>query len=478
MRNSGATPAVSGGKDHSSSDYQKSNEIVTNSSCPLAFETFDDAAEWLGPLLLKALLDQGYVKPTPIQAQTWPIVARGQDMVGIAKTGSGKTLGYLLPAFVRVIKQGPAPKPKRLGEYESEKARPSCLVVAPTRELVQQIAIEAEKFAPVCKARNVALYGGVSKGDNVRALREGVDVLIATPGRLLDLAKGNEKLNRYPPVTLTAVSYLVLDEGDKMLDMGFEEDVRKIVSQCKTVGARQTLFFSATWPKTVRFAAASLTKADAVHVRIGQDADQLTANKSVVQVVYVVEEKDKLKQLEKVLKSELKAGETALVFAATKAACDLLEEKLQPLLGQNVWCAAIHKGKEQSTRDANLNKFRELTARSNGQQGVLIATDIASRGLDIPGVAIVVVYHFAYDKSGDFAVKNHVHRIGRTGRAGKVGRAFTFITPQEDGARELADLLQAAGQDVPAALLKLAAKPKPKKDTTWVKGHRLKKRGL
>merc|ERR1719401_524133 len=262
-----------------------------------------------------------------------------------------------------------------------------------------------------------------------------------------------------------------------MLDMGFEPDIRKIVSQCPETGKpemgggakgslagtmRQTLFFTATWPKAVQETAASLTASECVHVRIGQgaDGDQLSANANVAQTVQVMEEREKSAKLRQILENELKAGETGLIFASQKAGCDTLTRELQRA-GLGIWCRTIHSGKDQWDRDDALAEFRALTAgkSANGKsKGVLVATDVASRGLDIPGVALVVVYDFgrALHSGANGGVESYVHRIGRTGRAGKRGRAYTFFTSEDQGSCELVELLRGADQEVPPALVEIS----------------------
>eukprot|EP00929_Paragymnodinium_shiwhaense_P047863 TRINITY_DN24278_c0_g1_i1.p1 TRINITY_DN24278_c0_g1~~TRINITY_DN24278_c0_g1_i1.p1 ORF type:complete len:699 (+),score=187.79 TRINITY_DN24278_c0_g1_i1:69-2099(+) len=443
-------------------EFQKAHGIWVDDKCPPPFETFDEAEKEFGATLSDALRAQGYVKPTPIQAQAWPVALKGKDLVAVAKTGSGKTCGFILPALVKILAVGLAKKPKWISEYVSDPCRPTALVMAPTRELVQQIAGVSETFATAVGARSVAVFGGVPKGEQVRALRERVDILVATPGRLLDFSRGNEKANRHPLVSLQSVCYFVLDEADRMLDMGFEGDIRRLAKQCQTMGVRQTLFFTATWPKMVQACAQVLTRVDTVHIRVGQTDSEMTATSSVAQTVRVIEEDEKPTQLKKVLNAELKKGETAMVFASTKGTCEKLHKKVLAAV-PDAWCEAIHKGKEQAERDKVLTAFRELTAKPAGRRAVLIATDVASRGLDIPGVALVVVYDFSCKTVGrTVAAKAYVHRIGRTGRAGKTGRAIAFFTPEDRGAHELREMLQGSGQAVPEKLHALADKAGPK----------------
>lgn len=446
--------------------FRKAHDIVVACKCPDPFATFDEAEPQLGAVLSNALRKQGYLAPTPIQAQAWPIALTGQDIVAVAKTGSGKTCGFLLPAFVRIVERGPAGPPQ--GEYwNKQPSRPSVLVLSPTRELAQQIAAEANKFVGTTRSRVVTLFGGAPKGDQVRELNRGADMVIATPGRLLDLAEGQPNRGLQPSVSLDKVSYLVLDEADRMLDMGFEKDISKIISQCPKGGKpeegggapgpkggqkRQTLFFTATWPKAVQRTAAAFTSSDAVQIRIGQGAsgDKLTANASVKQTIMVISDWDKTSTMKDVLGKELGDNETAIVFAATQVRCDSLEQEIKSSF-PGVFCSAIHGGKAQWEREEALSKFRST------KRGVLVATDVAARGLDIPGVAIVLVYDFGagIHKKGSAAVEDYVHRIGRTGRGGKTGRSFAFFTPKDSGAKELVELLKGAAMAVPKELLSL-----------------------
>lgn len=306
-------------------------------------------------------------------------------------------------------------------------------------------------------------------------------MVIATPGRLVDFCKGDPSKDIPATITLADVSYLVLDEADRMLDMGFEPDIRKIVEGCQKVGtqeevlagkARQTLFFTATWPVGVQRIAAKFTNGKAMQVRIGQGAsgNELTANSSVTQTVIVLEENEKFEKLKHIIATEMQGNETAIVFAMRKATCDVLQNDLlratiptkrsgrdMPLLA---WCRAIHGDREQWERDQSLTAFRAMStpdAKQLGRKAVLVATDVASRGLDIPGVSLIVVYDFGgeADRPG---VESYVHRIGRTGRAGKLGRSFTLFTTEDAGAAPFVELLKGAGQEIPSDLEALAKK--------------------
>eukprot|EP00811_Abedinium_folium_P021528 NODE_3066_length_2098_cov_8.953323.p1 GENE.NODE_3066_length_2098_cov_8.953323~~NODE_3066_length_2098_cov_8.953323.p1 ORF type:complete len:573 (+),score=119.23 NODE_3066_length_2098_cov_8.953323:191-1909(+) len=452
--------------------FRLNHDISVATDCPAPYETFDATTPELGKVLVKALKSQGYTAPTPIQAQCWPIALQGKDMIGIAETGSGKTCAFLLPALARMYERGPTPKPSR---FHKEPARPRMLVVAPTRELAQQIASEANKFAPVVSARVVSVYGGVPKHEQVYELMEGADVLIACPGRLNDLCEGVPSRGLAPVVTLDSVYYLVLDEADRMLDMGFETDIRKVVEQCPNSGKpeegggargplagtqRQTLFFTATWPKAVEKTAASLTSSSAIQVRVGRitQGDALTVATGVRHTVHVLMEHEKDAKLKAVVSSELHDGETAIVFCGTKRMCDVLTRMLQGL-GNDLWCRAIHSDKDQWDRDDALARFREITAGqchgNHAKRAILVATDVASRGLDIPGVALVIIYDFgrALKSGANGGIEAYVHRVGRTGRAGKRGHAVTLFTEEDQGSSELVSLLGAAGQEVPEALV-------------------------
>eukprot|EP00928_Gymnodinium_smaydae_P039436 TRINITY_DN26940_c0_g2_i1.p1 TRINITY_DN26940_c0_g2~~TRINITY_DN26940_c0_g2_i1.p1 ORF type:complete len:670 (-),score=96.16 TRINITY_DN26940_c0_g2_i1:104-2113(-) len=443
-----------------SCSYRVAHEIVVNQSCPLPLETFEAAATSLGPGLVQKLIDQRYSAPTPIQAQAWPILLGGQDMVAVAKTGSGKTCGFLLPALTHFSDQRATLAAEAL-------AKPSVLILAPTRELAQQIAEEADKYAPIVRARVVPVYGGAPKGQQIRALQDGTDILIATPGRLLDFASTAH-------ISLDFVTYLVLDEADKMLDLGFERDIRQIVGMCpKTIGKqqRQTLFFTATWPQTVQSVAASLTRTDAIQVRIGQGeaGDRLTANQSVAQEVWVCERKDKINKLKEYLNSNFGSNDSAIVFVGTKECCNFVEMELTTRFQERagLWCRALHGDKEQWEREETLEQFRNLAKTS--KSGILVATDVAARGLDIPGVTLVVVYDFGKASRADMeigrhtGIENYIHRIGRTGRGGKKGRSFTLYTEEDTGAKELVKLLQESMQTVSADLLERAGTEKPQK---------------
>uniref|UniRef100_A0A0D2ZRK2 RNA helicase n=2 Tax=Brassica oleracea var. oleracea TaxID=109376 RepID=A0A0D2ZRK2_BRAOL len=362
----------------------------------------------------------GFSAPTPIQAQSWPIAMQGRDIVAIAKTGSGKTLGYLIPGFMHLqhIRND-----SRMG--------PTILVLSPTRELATQIQDEAVKFGRSSRISCTCLYGGAPKGPQLRDLERGADIVVATPGRLNDILEMRR-------ISLRQVSYLVLDEADRMLDMGFEPQIRKIVKEIPT--KRQTLMYTATWPKGVRKIAADLL-VNPAQVNIG-NVDELVANKSITQHIEVVAPMEKQRRLEQILRSQ-EPGSKVIIFCSTKRMCDQLTRNITRQFG----AAAIHGDKSQPERDSVLNQFR------SGRTPVLVATDVAARGLDVKDIMAVINYDFP------IGVEDYVHRIGRTGRAGATGQAFTFFGDQDSKhASDLIKILEGADQKVPPQIREMAAR--------------------
>eukprot|EP00124_Ichthyophonus_hoferi_P005754 Ihof_evm2s937 gene=Ihof_evmTU2s937 len=335
--------------------------------------------------------------PTPIQAQAWPVCLSGRDMVGIAATGSGKTIAFSVPTVV-YIKSQPALQVKQ------GKKGPLVLVLAPTRELAVQIEEVYKSMAATCGIRSTCIYGGVSKYTQISELKQGVHVIVATPGRLLaHIEEG--------ALDLSSVGYLVLDEADRMLDMGFEPDIRRILA-CIT-GSRQTVMFSATWPKEIRALAAEFLK-NPVKVIVG--SDDLTANKNVKQIVEVLEPSEKDWRLLNIMKKYHTGKNRVLVFVLYKKEAPRVERYLRQ---KGFTCSAVHGDLNQFERTAAVEAFK------SGKTPVLIATDVCARGLDIPKVELVVNYTFP------LTVEDYVHRIGRTGRAGAKGTAITLFTVQE-----------------------------------------------
>jgi ATP-dependent RNA helicase RhlE len=343
--------------------------------------------------LLDALAAKNYAEATPIQAQAIPTVLTGRDLLGIAQTGTGKTAAFMLPALDRLAaaKKFPLPGHVRM------------LVLAPTRELAAQIAASAQTYGRFMRLSVGVVFGGVPYPKSRRTVERGVDVLVATPGRLLDLIDQGD-------LTLRALEILVLDEADQMLDLGFIHALKRIVSLVPKT--RQTLFFSATMPKAIKqLADQYLTNPAEVAVTpVAKTADR------VDQSVVMVNQQEKTALLTLLLQSE--TIDRALVFSRTKHGADKIVRMLE---AAGTAASAIHGNKSQAQRERALALFR------SGEVPVLIATDIAARGIDIPGVSHV----FNYDLPE--VAEQYVHRIGRTARAGAEGKAIAFCAPDERG---------------------------------------------
>lgn len=394
--------------------YRTEKDIsVEGRDVPKPIKMFQDAN--FPDNILDAIAKLGFTEPTPIQAQGWPMALKGRDLIGIAETGSGKTLAYLLPALVHVSAQ------PRLGQDDG----PIVLILAPTRELAVQIQEESRKFGLRSGVRSTCVYGGAPKGRQIHDLRRGVEIVIATPGRLIDMLECQH-------TNLKRVTYLVLDEADRMLDMGFEPQIRKIVSQIRP--DRQTLLWSATWPREVETLARQFLR-DPYKAIIGS-AD-LKANQSINQVIEIVQTPEKYSRLLTLLK-QLMDGSKILIFVETKRGCDQVTRQLR----MDGWPAlAIHGDKNQTERDRVLSEFK------SGRSPIMTATDVAARGLDVKDIKCVVNYDFPT------SLEDYIHRIGRTGRAGAKGMAMTFFTHDNAKfARELIKILQEAGQVVPPTL--------------------------
>uniref|UniRef100_A0A8C4HX04 RNA helicase n=1 Tax=Dicentrarchus labrax TaxID=13489 RepID=A0A8C4HX04_DICLA len=400
--------------------YRRTKEVtVKGRDCPKPIVKFHEAA--FPSYVMDVIGKQNWTEPTPIQSQGWPVALSGKDMVGIAQTGSGKTLAYLLPAIVHIQHQ----------PFLEHGDGPICLVLAPTRELAQQVQQVAAEYGRASRLKTTCIYGGAPKGPQIRDLERGVEICIATPGRLIDFLEcGKTNLRR--------CTYLVLDEADRMLDMGFEPQIRKIVEQIRP--DRQTLMWSATWPKEVRQLAEDFLK-DYVQINIG--ALQLSANHNILQIVDVcndMEKEDKLIRLLEEIMSE-KENKT-IIFVETKRRCDELTRRMR----RDGWPAmGIHGDKSQQERDWVLNEFRY------GKAPILIATDVASRGLDVEDVKFVINYD--YPNSSE----DYIHRIGRTARSQKTGTAYTFFTPNNmKQASDLISVLREANQAINPKLIQMA----------------------
>ncbi|XP_068658407.1 DEAD-box ATP-dependent RNA helicase 14-like [Aristolochia californica] len=409
--------------NHSAADvYRQQHEVTAmGDSVPEPFMTFE--ATGFPPEILKELQFAGFTSPTPIQAQTWSVALQSRDIVAIARTGSGKTLGYLIPAFIHLRRN-----------RNNAQIGPTVLILAPTRELATQIQDEAIKFGRSSRVSCACLYGGAPKGPQLRDIERGADIVVATPGRLNDILEMRK-------INFNQVSFLVLDEADRMLDMGFEPQIRKIVNEIPP--RRQTLMYTATWPKEVRKIAGDLL-VNPVQVNIGS-IDELAANKSISQYVEVVSPMEKQRRLEQILRSQ-ERGSRIIIFCSTKRLCDELARSI----GHNFGVAAIHGDKSQGERDWVLNQFR------SGKAPILVATDVAARGLDIKDIRVVINYDFPT------GIGDYVHRIGRTGRAGATGVSYTFFSDQDwKYAADLVKLLEGANQHVPPEVREMAARGAP-----------------
>jgi ATP-dependent RNA helicase RhlE len=341
----------------------------------------------LAPRVLAGATDAGYITPTPIQQQAIPIVLQGRDVLGLAQTGTGKTAAFLLPIFNRLLTG-------KLGKVRA-------LIVAPTRELAEQIHQAAVQLGKHTKARSVTVYGGVGKRGQEAALRRGAEIIVATPGRLLD-HMGDRTID------LSNVEVLVLDEADRMCDMGFLPDIRRIVAALPK--QRQTLFFSATMPPDIRALADSiLTDPETVQV------DAIAPAKTVAHALYPVPEGLKTKLLLAMLRQT--ETDRVLVFTRTKRRARNLANDLEKA-GHNV--AALQGNMAQNARTEALNGFR------SGRYDVLVATDIAARGIDVTEISHVINFDMPD------TVDAYTHRIGRTGRAEHSGEAFTLVQPMDE----------------------------------------------
>jgi len=343
--------------------------------------------------LLRAVKGEGYTQPTPIQEQAIPPLLEGKDLMGIAQTGTGKTAAFLLP-ILQHIEQKKVFQPIM---------SPRALILAPTRELAAQIDDSCRSYGRFMHITHAVIFGGVGQGPQVSAIRRGVDVLTATPGRLLDLISQRH-------VKLDRVEIFVLDEADRMLDMGFIHDVKKI--EALVPKKRQTLCFSATMSKEVEQLARSFLKSP-VHVEV---TPQATTVERIVQKVFFVDQDQKDVLLIDLLKGE--GVERTLIFTRTKHRANKVTKKLT---GAGIKAAAIHGNKSQNQRTQALQSFQ------SGRTKVLVATDIAARGIDVEGISHVI----NYDMPNEPEV--YVHRIGRTARAGADGIAFSFCSADERG---------------------------------------------
>jgi len=413
-------PAVQARSMEEIEHFRKQNEITVNGQdIPKPCQTFEEAN--LPPYVMEEVRKAQYTVPTPIQAQGFSIAMSGRDLVGIAQTGSGKTCSFILPGIVHIKAQSPL----KFGDG------PIVLVLCPTRELAIQCQEVSAQFGLPVRCRSTCVYGGAPKGPQIRDLERGSEVVIATPGRLIDLLEMG-KLN------LQRVTYLVLDEADRMLDMGFEPQIRKIVEQIRP--DRQVLMWSATWPREVQTLAKDFLN-NFIQINIG--SQELSANHNILQIVDVCQGYEKERKLCKLLEEIMQEKENkTIIFLETKRTTNDLTMKLR----RDGWPAkCIHGDKTQQEREWVLGEFRE------GKTPILIATDVASRGIDVPDISFVVNFDYPHNS------EDYIHRIGRTARANRTGTAYTFFTPQDGPkARDLISVLEEAKQTVPPQLAQLS----------------------
>ena len=359
--------------------------------------------------LLQSVLDAGYDTPTAIQAQAIPSVLMMRDIIGIAQTGTGKTASFVLP-MIDILAHG-----------RRRALMPRSLILEPTRELAAQVAENFEKYGKNHDLKMALLIGGVQMGDQVKALSDGVDVLIATPGRLMDLFERGK-------ILLTGCELLVIDEADRMLDMGFIPDIETICSKLPTT--RQTLLFSATMPPVIKKLADKFLS-NPKYIEVARPA---TTNTNIAQHKVHVQTRAKREVLRHLLRTD--DVSTAIIFANRKTT---VRELAKSLKSHGFSAGEIHGDMDQSARNAELQRFKDGTIT------ILVASDVAARGLDVKGVSHV----FNFDTP--WHPDDYVHRIGRTGRAGATGRAFTFVTSED--AEAIANVEKLTGMSIPVFAL-------------------------
>ena len=359
--------------------------------------------------MLDALQPLGYSEPTPIQAEAIPVVINGQDVLGCAQTGTGKTAAFSLPMIHRLHQQEVP---------QSGRRQPRALILTPTRELATQIGVNLQEYSTQTRLRSTTIFGGVSQNRQVDALRRGIDIVVATPGRLLDLVNQRH-------LDLRDINTLVLDEADTMLDMGFINDIRKIIAMLPV--ERQTLFFSATMPPNIVKLSNDILRSP---VRI-EVARQSSAAETVEQTIFSIRQNDKRDLLVAILKED--DVDSALVFTRTKYGADKVAKHLS---NSGIQAEAIHGNKSQPQRDRAMNGFKK------GKIRVLVATDIASRGIDVDELSHVINFELPN------IPESYVHRIGRTGRAGSTGKALSFCN-EADERKYLRDIQKLIQKELP-----------------------------
>ncbi|XP_015273960.1 PREDICTED: ATP-dependent RNA helicase DDX3X isoform X2 [Gekko japonicus] len=428
-------------------NFEKYDDIpveATGSNCPPHIESFSDVD--MGEIIMGNIDLTRYTRPTPVQKYAIPIIKEKRDLMACAQTGSGKTAAFLLPILSQIYTDGPGDALRAMkenGRYGRRKQYPISLVLAPTRELAVQIYEEARKFAYRSKVRPCVVYGGADIGQQIRDLERGCHLLVATPGRLVDMMERGK-------IGLDFCKYLVLDEADRMLDMGFEPQIRRIVEQdtMPPKGVRQTMMFSATFPKEIQMLARDFLE-EYIFLAVGRVG---STSENITQKVVWVEESDKRSFLLDLLNATGKdcLGEfqhnsngsgkdsLTLVFVETKKGADALEDFLYH---EGYACTSIHGDRSQRDREEALHQFR------SGRSPILVATAVAARGLDISNVKHVINFDLPSD------IEEYVHRIGRTGRVGNLGLATSFFNERNINiTKDLLDLLVEAKQEVPSWL--------------------------
>ncbi|XP_067371444.1 DEAD-box helicase 3 X-linked a isoform X5 [Channa argus] len=430
-------------------NFEKYDDIpveATGTSCPPHIEIFHDVD--MGEIIMGNIALSRYDRPTPVQKHAIPIIKSKRDLMACAQTGSGKTAAFLLPVLSQIFTDGPGDalqaaknSGQENGRYSRRKQYPLSLVLAPTRELALQIYDEARKFAYRSRVRPCVVYGGADIGQQIRDLERGCHLLVATPGRLVDMMERGK-------IGLDYCNYLVLDEADRMLDMGFEPQIRRIVEQdtMPPKGIRQTMMFSATFPKEIQILARDFLE-DYIFLAVGRVG---STSENITQKVVWVEENDKRSFLLDLLNATGKESLT-LVFVETKKGADALEDFLYR---EGYACTSIHGDRSQRDREEALNQFR------SGRCPILVATAVAARGLDISNVKHVINFDLPSD------IEEYVHRIGRTGRVGNLGLATSFFNDKNSNiTKDLLDILVEAKQEVPSWLESLAYEHQHKSST-------------
>ncbi|XP_016161419.1 PREDICTED: ATP-dependent RNA helicase DDX3X [Ficedula albicollis] len=417
-------------------NFEKYDDIpveATGSNCPPHIESFSDVD--MGEIIMGNIELTRYTRPTPVQKHAIPIIKEKRDLMACAQTGSGKTAAFLLPILSQIYADGPGDALRAMkenGRYGRRKQYPISLVLAPTRELAVQIYEEARKFAYRSRVRPCVVYGGADIGQQIRDLERGCHLLVATPGRLVDMMERGK-------IGLDFCKYLVLDEADRMLDMGFEPQIRRIVEQdtMPPKGVRHTMMFSATFPKEIQMLARDFLD-EYIFLAVGRVG---STSENITQKVVWVEEPDKRSFLLDLLNATGKDSLT-LVFVETKKGADALEDFLYH---EGYACTSIHGDRSQRDREEALHQFR------SGKSPILVATAVAARGLDISNVKHVINFDLPSD------IEEYVHRIGRTGRVGNLGLATSFFNERNINiTKDLLDLLVEAKQEVPSWLENMA----------------------